>query len=281
MSRFFETTFLPNNSALVVVGDTTPEAIVAKLETSLKDWKPGVVPAVAYPEVPSSPKAVTVYLVDKPAAAQTVLAVGHIGVPRNTPDYFPLVVMNATLGGQFSSRINLNLREDKGYTYGARSSFTFRQGPGPFEAGGSVQTAVTKEALVELVKEIQEIAGSRPVTDQELAFAKDRLIKGFPSRFETTFGQAGTLAELVIYNLPYDYFTTYQSKVEAVTRGDVGRVAEKYLDPNHMTILAVGDRKVIEPKLKELPYAEVINVLDTEGNPLPRPGITEDRDGTR
>ena len=131
----------------------------------------------------------TVYLIDKPGAAQSVLAVGQVGQPRSTPDYFPLTVMNAILGGQFSSRINLNLREDKGYTYGARSHFAFRIGPGPFEAGGSVQTEVTKEALVELIKELTDITGARPITDDELAFAKDRIIRGFPSRFETTFGR--------------------------------------------------------------------------------------------
>jgi len=221
------------------------------------------------PEPPSSKKPVTVYLVDKPAAAQSVLAVGHIGQPRGTPDYFPLTVMNAILGGQFSSRINLNLREDKGYSYGARSHFTFRIGPGPFEAGGSVQTAVTKEALIELLKELTDITGPRPATDQELAFAKDRIIQGFPSRFEITFGVAGTLADLVLYGLPADYFSTYQAAVEAVTKGDVERVAKKYLDTEHLTILVVGDRSKIEAGLKSLPFAKVINVLDPEGSPLP------------
>ena len=179
---------MPNNAALIVVGDTTPDAIVPALESALKDWKPGAAPAADLPRSRPSSKAVTVYLVDKPAAAQSVLAVGQVGVPRSTPDYFPLTVMNAILGGQFSSRINLNLREEKGYTYGARSSFAFRQGPGPFEAGGSVQTAVTKEALVELIKELTDITGPRPVTEAELAFAKDRIIKGFPARFETDAG---------------------------------------------------------------------------------------------
>jgi zinc protease len=177
--------------------------------------------------------------------------------------------MNEILGGQFSSRINLNLREDKGYSYGAHSHYFFRLGPGPFEAGGSVQTAVTKEAVVELLKEIEDITGTRPVTDAELGFAKDRIIKGFPSKFETTFGVAGTLAELVVYDLPADYFATYQAKIEAVSKADVDRVARKHLDPKHMAILVVGDRAKVEPGLKSLPYAKVINVLDPEGNPLP------------
>ncbi|WP_422927591.1 M16 family metallopeptidase [Singulisphaera sp. PoT] len=269
--KFHEQLFKPNNATLIVVGDTSPDAIVATLEKSLKEWKPGEAVKRSLPEAPAA-KPLTVYLVDKPAAAQSVLAVGFVGQPRGTPDYFPLTIMNAVLGGQFSSRINLNLREAKGYSYGVRSHFAFRIGPGPFEAGGSVQTAVTKEALFELMKEIEEISGARPVTDEELAFAKDRTIKGFPGKFETTFGVAGTLADLVLYSLPNDYFTTYPGKVEAVTKEDVDRVAKKYLDTKHMTILVVGDRSKIEAKLKTLPYAQVITVLDPEGNPLPASG---------
>ena len=267
---FHKKLYLPNNASLIVVGDTTPDAVTETLEKALQDWKPSAALAKAVlPAPPTSDKGVTVYLVDKPKAAQSVLAVGQVGVARNTPDYFPLVVMNGVLGGQFSSRINLNLREDKGYTYGARSSFAFEQGPGPFEAGGAVQTDVTKEALVELMKELTEITGSRPVTDSELAFAEDRIVRGFPNRFETTQGVAGTLTELVLYDLPDDYFTTYPEKVEAVTKDDVTRVAKTYLEPNKMTILVVGDRAKVEGPLKTLPYAKVINVLDPEGNPLP------------
>ena len=212
----------------------------------------------------------TVYLVDKPAAAQSYLAVGHVGQPRSTPDYFPLTVLNAVLGGQFSSRINLNLREEKGYTYGAHSHFHFRQGPGPFEVAGAVQTKVTKEALVEMLKEIKDITSERPVTGKELSFAKERLIRGFPSKFETTSGVAGTLTGLVLYNLPADYFATYQGKVEAVSQADTERVAKKYLDPDHLTILIVGDRAKVEKPLKSLPFVKVINALDPNGDPLPQ-----------
>ncbi len=264
---FYQALFVPNNSSLIVVGDTTPDAVVAVLESALRDWKPGSPVARTVPEAPSS-KPVTVYLVDKPGAAQSILSVGQVGVARNTPDYFPLTIMNAILGGQFSSRINLNLREAKGYTYGARSSFTFAQGPGPFEAGAPVKTEDTKPALIELIKELTDITGPRPATAEELAFAKDRVVKGFPARFESIAGVRGTLAELVLYDLPADYFTHYRSKVDAVTAADVHRVAAKYLDPTRMTILVVGDRTKVEPELKDLPFAKVINVLDTEGNPL-------------
>jgi zinc protease len=167
----FKKIFNPANVTAIVVGDITPEAAQVLLEKSLGEWKGGEVVKIEIP-APAPVKKPGMYLVNKAAAAQSVISAGLVGVPRSTPDYFPLVVMNAVLGGQFSSRLNLNLREDKGYTYGARSGFSFNQGPGPFSAGASVQTAVTKESIVETVKEITEISGKRPVTDAELAFAK-------------------------------------------------------------------------------------------------------------
>jgi len=281
VASLYRTLFVPNNSALIVVGDTTPDAILPVLESALKDWKPGSPVARTVPQPPPS-NPVTIYLVDKPGAVQSILAVGQVGVARNTPDYFPLTILNAILGGQFSSRINLNLREAKGYTYGARSSFRFQVGPGPFEASAPVKTEDTRPALIELVKELTDITGPRPATDAELAFAKDRVIKGFPARFETIGGGrggpglAGTLAELVLYDLPADYFTTYRDKVESVTQADVHRVARKYLDPGRMTILIVGDRAKVEPTLKDLPFAKMVNLLDTEGNPAaasPKPEV--------
>jgi zinc protease len=264
--KLYDRLFHPNNGALIVVGDTAPDAIVAKLEAALKDWKPGEALPDTAVEAPE-PKASPLYLVDKPGSAQSVLAVGQVGVPRGTPDYFPIVVMNTILGGQFSSRINLNLREEKGYTYGARSEFVFRRGPGPFVAQTSVQTAVTKEALSELVRELTEITKDRPPTDAELANAKDRLVKGFPSRFETTFGLANQLEDLVLYDLPNDYFTTYQDKIEAVKKADVARVAAERITPEKLTILVVGDRAKIEPGLKSLDFGKNIQLLDPEGNP--------------
>jgi zinc protease len=259
--------FHPNNAALIVVGDTTPEAIVAKLEAALKDWKPGdPLPEAQVGTPEARPRAL--YLVDKPGSAQSVLAVGQVGVPRNTPDYFPIVVMNTVLGGQFSSRINLNLREEKGYTYGARSGFAFRKGPGPFSADTSVQTAVTKEALSELVRELTEVTRDRPPTDTELANAKDRLIKGFPSRFETTFGLAGQLEDLVLYDLPDDYFTKYQANIEAVTREAAAKAAAERITPEKLLILVVGDRAKIEEGLRSLPFGKEIRILDAEGNPV-------------
>ncbi len=210
-------------------------------------------------------------MIDKPAAAQSVLKVGKIGAARKSPDFFPLRVMNAILGGQFASRINLNLREDKGYSYGAESNFSFLRGPGPFEAGATVQTAVTKESLVEVMKELNDIGGRRPITDAELSFAKQGIIQGFPSRFETTFGVAGQIGVLVTDDLPDDEFIHYQERVEAVTKADADRVAREFITPANMSILIVGDRSQIEGPLKSLPFAKAIQRLDTEGNALAAP----------
>jgi zinc protease len=177
--------------------------------------------------------------------------------------------MNSILGGQFSSRINMNLREEKGYSYGAQSSFSFLRGAGPFEAGATVHTAVTKESIVELFKELTDITSRRPVTDGELAFAKERIIQGFPHRFETTFGVAGQLAVLVEDELPDDEFVRYQARIEAVTKADVDRVARQYITPEKSAFLVVGDRSVIEKPLKTLPFVDKIQRLNTEGDPVP------------
>jgi zinc protease len=252
------------------VGDVTPEAAKALLEKALGSWTGGEAVAVDIP-APSPEKKPGVYLVDKAAAAQSVLAAGLVGPARSTPDYFPLVVMNSVLGGQFSSRMNLNLREDKGYTYGARSGFGFAKGPGPFQAGASVQTAVTREATVELVKELTEITGPRPVNDTELAFAKDRLVKGFPGRFETTFAMAGALSDIVRFALPDDYFETYQAKIEAVDAAAANAVAAKYLPFDKMSILVVGDVEKVKAGLQSLPYGATLEVLEVKP-PVPPMG---------
>jgi zinc protease len=275
---FHKRLFVPNNAALIVAGDTTPEAFLPVLESALKGWKPGEPVSLALPDHPKG-KPLSIYLVDKPEAAQSDITVGEVGVPRKTPDYFAIGVLNCLLGGSFTSRINMNLRENKGYTYGARTSFAFRQGPGPFSASAPVKTEVTKESIIELVRELNDVRGTRGATEEEVRASKDRLIKAFPARFESIAGGGGprggaggltaTLAELVLYGLPDDYFTHYRTKVEAITKADVDRVAKTYLNPDRMAILIVGDRAVVEPALKSLSYAQVINLLNPQGEPLP------------
>ena len=262
------TFYRPNNATLVVVGDVDLKTLTAKLEGKLADWKVGEIKPTTLPEVKTADKA-TIYLVDKPGAAQSVINIGQVGVPRNSADYFPLLVMNQILGGQFSARVNMNLREDKGYTYGARSGFSFRRGAGPFSASAEVQTRSTKESVVEFLKELNGIRGAIPVTQAELEYNKQSLIRGFPRGFETVGQIGGRLDDLVVYNLPESYYNDYISKVNAVTLEDVNRVANKYLTPDKMAIVIVGDKSVIDSKLKELEgLGQSIVYLDTEGNPI-------------
>ncbi len=263
--KFYETYYRPNNATLIVVGETTMAGLKAKLESAFANWKASPVPETKIPAATNVAKP-GIYLVDRPNSAQSVVTIGQIGVSRDNPDYVPLLVMNTMLGGQFSSRVNLNLREEKGYTYGARSGFSFRKGAGPFSASADVQTAVTKESVAEFMKELNGIRGTIPVTQKELEYNKQSVIQRFPQGFETAGQISGQLSNLLIYGLPDSYFNQYITKINAVTVADVNRVANKYLDPSQMAIVIVGDRKVIEAKLKDLGWA--IKMLDTEGNAL-------------
>jgi zinc protease len=268
LKKFYSTYYRPNNAVLVVVGDTNLKTLTPKLEAKFKDWQAGEISAMTLPTAPVRDKA-TIYVVDKPGAAQSVISIGQIGVARDNPDYFPLQVMNTLLGGAFTSRINMNLREDKGYTYGARSGFSYRRGAGPFTASAGVQTAVTKESVVEFLKEIRGVRGEIPVTQTELEYNKQSLIRSYPRNFETVEQIAGQLANVVTYGLPDTYFNDYISRVNAVTLEDVNRVANKYLSPDKLAIVVVGDRKEIELGLKQITgLGNSIVYLDAEGNPI-------------
>ena len=268
IEKFYATYYRPNNATLIVVGDADAKTLLPKLETTFANWKTGEVPNLSAPASATFDRP-GIYVVDKPGAAQSVISIGQIGVSRDNPDFFPLQVMNSILGGQFSARVNMNLREDKGYTYGARTGWSFRRGAGPFEASADVQTAVTKESVVEFMKEINGIRGAIPVTPAELEYNKQSIIRRFPQGFETVGQISGQLSSLVIYGLPDSYFNDYIAKVNAVTLEDVNRVANKYLTPDKMAILVVGDRKAIEPKLKEIEgWGGSIRFLDAEGNPI-------------
>ncbi|MGI9055607.1 MAG: M16 family metallopeptidase [Pyrinomonadaceae bacterium] len=266
--KFYDTYYRPNNAALIVVGDVDAKTLLPKLEKAFAGWKAGDVSAITTPEAENF-DAAGIYIVDKPGAAQSVISIGQIGVARDNPDYFPLQVMNSILGGQFSARVNMNLREDKGYTYGARSGFAFRRGAGPFSASADVKTAVTKESVMEFMKELNGIRGAIPVTKAELEYNKQSIIRRFPRTVETVGQISGSLADLYVYDLPATYYNDYIQKVNAVTVEDINRVANKYLTPDKMAIVIVGDKAVIEPKLKEIDvWGENILFLDTEGNPI-------------
>lgn len=261
--NFYEGTYRPNNGVLIVVGDVDKKTLIPKLETAFAGWKSGDVLTSSVPEAGKLEKT-GIYLVDRPGSAQSVVTIGQVGIDRSNPDYFPVVVMNTVLGGGITSRISMNLREDKGYTYGAGSGWSYRKGAGPFNAGGDMQTAVTKEAVWEVMKELTDIRGGRPITQKELDYNKQSLIRRYPGQFETIGAISGQLSNLVVYGLPDSYFNDYIGKINAVTLEDVNQVAAKYLDPSKMAIVIVGDRKVIEGRLKELGYP--LTILDADGN---------------
>ena len=260
---FYEANYRPNNSTLIVVGDVQTADIKARLEKAFANWKAGEIRPASMGEQRMAAKP-AIYLVDKPGAAQSSINIGTVGADRSSPDYYALQVMNSILGGGGTARIYMNLREDKGYTYGAFSRFTFRRGAGPFAAYGEIQTISTKEAIQEFIKELKGIRGGHPVTAAELEINKQSFIRRYPSGFETVGGISGQLANLVTYGLTDSYFNEYIAKINAVTIDDINRVANKYLDPSKMAIVIVGDRKVVEPGLKELGWPMVY--LDADGN---------------
>jgi len=267
LRQFHAATFTANNASLIVVGDVDKRVIVRKLEQAFGRWRKGKELAPSLPAM-HQVEATGVTLVDKPGAAQSVIRIGRIGVQRITDDFWALVVMNTILGGSFTSRLNQNLRETHGYTYGANSSFQFRLLPGPFVIGTSVQTAITDSALVEIMNELRRIR--EEVSDEELTRAKNYVALGFPSDFQTVSQIAGRLEEISVYGLNPEYFNTYTANVLAVTKDDVLRVARRYLDPDRVAIVLVGDRSAIEEKVSALSLGTLtMKTIDDVVGPAP------------
>jgi zinc protease len=262
LEQFYRTRIAPAQSTIVVVGDATLADIQPRLEKAVGGWRNTAADAARpWPKaaVKTAPQLV---LVDKPGAVQSVLSAALLGFERQSPDYAPLTVLNTALGGQFASRLNLNLREKKGYTYGARSSYDWRpRDTGVFAATTSVQTEVTVPALQELLKEMSEIAGPRPVQGEELDFCKKYFTRGFPANFETSSSLAAQLGTVVQFRLPDDYFNGVVPKVAAVESSAVVRVAQQYLNSSGLTIVVVGDRTKIETALRELPAGKNLAVV--------------------
>jgi zinc protease len=246
---FYSKYYNASNVTFIVVGDVKKDEVIAKLETIFGTWPKGEQAKVTVPRA-EQVKGRKLYLVDKPDAPQSVIRISRVGADRMSPDYFPILVMNTILGGSFSSRLNMNLREKHGYTYGASSGFDFRPSPGPFTASSSVQTGVTDKAMTEFMNELKGILEKIP--DAELTRAKNYIALGYPGGFETVMQIANQLGEMIAYNLPDDYFNTYISKILAVTGDDLQRVAKKYIDPNNIAIVVVGDQKTVEKGLKDL-----------------------------
>ena len=259
---FYEHAFVPSRAKFVVVGDVTEPEMRALLTAKFGAWKqtagPVVITAITVKPVVNDK--VNVYLLDKPGAAQSVIYVGAPGVDRLNPDYPPLVVMNTILGGSFSSRLISNLRETKGYTYGISSSFRWAPTAGPFGVSSSVRTNVTDSSLVEIFKELRAIRDT-PVDSTELQRAKAYVSLALPARFETNGQIAGQLVDLGTYGLPLHSVTEFSTKVNAVSRADVQRVARQYIPVDHMTIVVVGDLAKVRAGIEALKLGTV-TVLD-------------------
>lgn len=253
---FYRDLFGPTDATLVIAGDF-PEGTLLKAATSaFAGWTAATEASSAAREAgmiaaPSAPPG-RLGVVPRPGAAQSELRIGHVCGPRDTPDYHALIVLNMILGGQFVSRINLNLRENKGYTYGAHTRFDLRRGPGPFVLQTSVQTEVTAAAVRESLSEIADIRGPRPVTGEELAMAHASLTRGYARGFETVQQVARSVAQLALHHLPDTYFEEFVPRVLAVSEQDVLRVAQHYLDPSRVATVIVGDLDRIRGSLDEL-----------------------------
>jgi zinc protease len=259
--HFWEQKYFPDDAALVVTGNIKLAALKPLLEKQFGAWKSGkpAAPAASSPETTDA----KLILVDRPGAPQSTLVCFSIGLARSTPDYAPVEVMNTDLGGLFSSRINMNLREAHGYTYGAFSFFSYHRAPGPFLAGGDVRTDVTAPATTEVFNELRRMRETQ-MTPAELLLSKDSIARSLPGRFERGTEAAATFAELFTYDLPLDYFSSLPDRINAVTVEQAQSVAQKYIQPDKMIVLAVGDRAKIEEDMKKLNLGKM-EIRDTDG----------------
>ena len=257
VAEFYRTYYRPNGARILVVGDVTLAEARRLIAARFGGWERGDVPAFPSPAIAPPGAARTVYLIDKPGAAQSVVRIGHLGPVRTTPDWFALEVLNTILGGAFTSRLNQNLRETRGYTYGAFSQFVPRRLSGAFVALASVVTAKTDSSLIEFLKELRRIR-DETVAPAELAKAKAYLTLGLPGDFETTGGAAARFRELLSLGLPLDYYDRYVDRINAVTAADVQRVARQYIAPDRFDIVVVGDKAKIEAGIKALNEGPIV-----------------------
>jgi zinc protease len=264
LQSYYQVNFRPNNATLIVVGDVNAAQIEQKINALFGNWERGNVLQPNYSEPPKS-GVTTIYLIDKPGAAQSSFRIGSIGVPRSTRDYFALTVMNTILGGSFSSRLNQNLREKRGYTYGAGSRFDMRRAAGPFTASAEIVSAKTDSALLEFMKELNGIRQSVP--PDELSRAKRYLQLQLPASFETMQQISNALEPVALYGLPLDYYNNYVQNIEGVTQADVARVAQQYINPGSLAVVIVGDRKTIEQGLKAISVGPIA-IRDIAGQPI-------------
>ena len=260
LKLFYKKYFVPANCNLIVVGNIDEDELIQKIDTYFSQWQNNIVEELSINE-PKRNKLKT-FIVDKPGAAQSEIRIGHITGPRDTKTFFSKILLNTILGGQFSSRINLNLREDKGYTYGANSSFSYNKLSGYFAVSTSVQNENTVPAVSEILNELAGI--KKGIEKEEVEFAKSYLIKRFPSLFETYSQIATNLSSKILYSLPDDYYDTYIDKIEQTTIDDILNAANESIFPDEAAILIVGDKKLIADDLQKLTN-ETVHELDVDG----------------
>ena len=266
VEKFYQTWFKPNHATLVIVGDTTLAEIKPLIERLFADWKPGDVPQKNIRTVEHQPKPV-VYLVDRPGSIQSIIFAGHVAPPKANPDEIAIEAMNNILGGLFTSRLNMNLREDKHWSYGASTFFRDARGQRPFIAYASVQTDKTKESVAEVAKEFRGILADKPITPDELEKVKKQQSLELAGTWETISAVGNSIEDMVSYDLPADYFHTYAAKVRSLTLEQVSAAAKKVLHPDNLVWVVVGDRAKIEPGIRELNFGDV-RFLDADGNPV-------------
>jgi len=250
VEEFYRARYRARSTTVIIAGDISKDSARALVTRAFKDWQLGIAEAQSLVATARTGTR-SIHVVNKPEAPQSELRIGHVGLPRNHPDFFPTLLMNAVLGGLFGSRINLNLREAHGYTYGASSFYDWRRGPGPFVVSTAVQSEVTAAALREILLEIDRIR-LELVSEEELSLARDYLDGVFPIRYETTAAIASALATLVIYDLPADYYGSYRKNIRSVTADAVLRAAQSHLHPEQLQTVMVGDAQVIADSVGEL-----------------------------
>jgi len=262
--KFHREWFKPNHSTLVIVGATSLAEIRPRLEKLFAGWKLGEVPSknintVAHREKPA------VYIMDRPGSIQSVILAAHVAPPKANPQEIAIETMNTVLGGDFTSRVNMNLREDKHWSYGALTFLWDARGQRPFIVYASVQTDKTKESMSEIQKELNGILGSIPVSEDELARAKASETLTLPGRWETMSAVGNSIAEIVRFGLDDDYFNTYSDRVRALALNDLNGAAQTVVHPGNLVWVVVGDREKIEPGIRELNLG-AISVIDADGN---------------
>ena len=264
---YFQRTYVPRGATLIVVGDVTGSEVISRAESLLGDWDGSS--SEAREEGPPDEVPVdgtTIFLADKPGAAQSVIRAAQVTVPRGHPDFYALTLVNYVFGGQATARLFMNLRQDKGYSYGYYSSIDWGRASSAIFAGGAVETSVTKESVAETLKEFADIRGARPVSRSEFNAARDGIFRGFPALFETQGQMVSQLIRIALFDLPDDYYANFVDNMRSVTLKDLRAVASERIDDQHLVVLVVGDRKAIEPGLTELGLSIV--PVDYDGHRL-------------